>query len=44
MTKVRLKLMTDPDMSLFTDKSLLGGVSGVFEPLIKVNNPQMGRK
>ena len=27
ITKVRLKLMTDLDMSLFIDKSLLGGVS-----------------
>ena len=33
LTKVKLKLMTDPDMNMFIDKSLLGGMSGVFIPL-----------
>ena len=41
-TGVSLELMTDPDMSMFIDMSLLGGVSGVFEPFKKANNPQMG--
>ena len=36
--------MTDLDMSLFIDNSLLGGVNGVFEPFIKANNLQMGDK
>ena len=41
-TGVSLELITDPDMSMFIDKSLLGGVSGVFIPLAVANNPQMG--
>ena len=31
-TQVKLELMTDPDMNMFIDKSLLGGMSGVFTP------------
>ena len=41
-TKVSLELISDPDMSIFTDMSFLGGVSGVFEPLTFAYNPQMG--
>ena len=35
-TGVRLTLVTDPDMSIFIDMSLLGGGSGVFEPWMNV--------
>merc|ERR1711954_64236 len=41
-TNVTLELLTDPDISMFIDKSLIGGVSGVFNPLAFANNPQMG--
>ena len=43
-TKVKLELMTDPDMIIFIDKSLLGGMSGFFIPLAVANNPQIGEK
>ena len=43
-TKVKLELLTDPDISMFIDKSLLGGMSGVFIPLAVANNPQMREK
>ena len=43
-TKVRLELMTDPDIPIYTNMSLLGGVIGVFEPLPFANNPKMGEK
>ena len=29
-------------MAMFIDKSLIGGMSGVFNPLALANNPQMG--
>ena len=41
-TKVMLELLTDPDMAMFIDMSLIGGMSGVFNPLAFANNPQMG--
>ena len=40
LTKVKLELMTDPDMSMFIDKSLLGAYSGITHPYAKANNPQ----
>ena len=43
-TKVKLELLTDPDMNIFIDKSLIGGMSGVFIPIAVANNPQMGEK
>merc|ERR1711875_46051 len=39
-TKVKLELLTDPDMSMFIDKSLLGGISAVLIPYARANNPQ----
>ena len=39
-TKVKLELLTDPDMSMFIDKSLLGGISAILSPYAKANNPQ----
>ena len=36
--------MTDPDMNICIDKSLLGGMSGVFIPVTSANNPHMGEK
>ena len=39
-TKVKLELLTDPDMSMFIDKSLLGGISAVLNPYARANNPQ----
>ena len=44
LTKIRLELLTDPDMNIFIDRSLLGGMSGVFIPIAKANNPLMGEK
>ena len=38
LTKVKLELMTDPDMSMFTDISVIGGFSGVTHPYAKANN------
>ena len=38
LTKVKLELMTDPDMSMFIDRSLIGGFSGVTHPYAKANN------
>ena len=39
LTKVELELMTDPDMSMFIDKSLIGAYSGITHPYAKANNP-----
>ena len=39
ITKVKLELMTDPDMSMFFDKSLIGASSGITHPYTKANNP-----
>ena len=36
-TKVKLELMTDPDMNMFIDRSLIGGMSGVFIPITRAN-------
>merc|ERR1711954_227395 len=41
-TKVKLELLTDPDMEMFIDKSLLGGISAVLFQLAFANNLQMG--
>ena len=43
-TRVKLELLTDPDMNIFINKSLIGGMSGVFIPIARANNPQMGKK
>ena len=32
MTKVKLELLTDPDMSIFIDMTMLGGFSAVLNP------------
>ena len=40
LTKVKLDLLTDPDMSMFIDMSLIGGYSGVTNPFAKANHPQ----
>ena len=37
-----MEFLTDPDMAMFIDKSLLGGISAVLSPLAFANNPQMG--
>merc|ERR1711892_677279 len=39
-TKVKLELLTDPDMSMFIDKSLIGGISAILSPYAKLNYPQ----
>ena len=38
-----LELLTDLVMAMFIDMSLIGGMSGVFNPLAFANNPQMGK-
>ena len=40
LTKVKLELLTDADMSMFIDLSLIGGFSGVTIPFAKANHPQ----
>ena len=40
MTKVKLELLTDPDMSMFIDMSMIGGFSAVAHPYAKANHPQ----
>ena len=40
-TKVMLELLTESDIEMFIDMSLIGGMSGVFNPLAFANNPQM---
>ena len=40
LTKVKLELLTDIDMSMFIDMSLIGGFSGVTNPYAKANNPE----
>ena len=42
-TRVKLELLTDPDMAMFIDKSLIGGISAILSPLAFANNPQMGK-
>ena len=41
---MKLELLTDPDMNIFIDRSLICGMSGVFIPIARANNPQMGEK
>ena len=40
MTQVQLELLTDPDMSMFIDMTLIGGVSAVLDPYAKANPAQ----
>ena len=40
LTKVKLELLTDIDMSMFIDISLIGRFSGVTHPHAKANNPK----
>ena len=40
MTKVKLELLTDPDMYMFIDMPLVGGFSAVTHPYAKANHPQ----
>ena len=40
LTKVKLERLTDPDMSMFIDMSLIGGYSWVTNPFEKANHPQ----
>ena len=39
-TKVILELLTDPEVSMFIDMSLLGEKSAVLYPYARANNPQ----
>ena len=39
MTKVKLELVTDIDMSMFIDMSMIGGFSAVTHPYAKANHP-----
>ena len=40
---LKLEQLTDPDMAIFIDKSLIGGISAILSPLVFANNPQMGK-
>ena len=40
-TKVQLELPRDPDMHMFFDKGLRGGISMVANPYARANNPEM---
>ena len=42
MTKVKLELLTDPDMSMFIDMAMLGGFSAVLFPFAKANHAKCG--
>ena len=42
-TRVKLELLTDPDMTMFIDKSLIGGIIAILSPLALADNPQMGK-
>ena len=39
MTEVELELLTDPDMYLFIEEGLCGGISMIRNPFHKANNP-----
>ena len=41
MTKVQLELITDPNMSMFIDMALYGGISSILSPYAKANQPQL---
>ena len=41
MTKVQLELITDPNMSMFIDMALYGGISSILSPHAKANPPNL---
>ena len=40
MTEVELEPMTNPEMWLFIDRSLIGGVGAILQPYTIANNPK----
>ena len=44
MTKVELEILTDPDMFLFFEKGVRGGVSTITKRYTKANNRYMGKE
>lgn len=44
ITKVRLELLSDPDMLLMIEKGIRGGISMISNSHGKANNPYMGKK
>ena len=40
MTGLKLDLMTDPEMSLFIDRGLIGLASKILHPYVIANNPK----
>ena len=43
-TGVKLKLSTDPDMNIFFDQGLIGGISFISNQYARANHPDLGEK
>ena len=41
-TKVKLDLIIDPDMNIFVDRGLIGGISMIGNHFARANNPELG--
>ena len=44
LTRVQLELLRDPDMLIFIDMAMIGGVSAVLQPNARANHAECGEE